>query len=190
MYSTGDLKRGLIIDLDGAPHLVDNVQISSPTARGASTITRVRMRNLKTKAKVDKSFRGNESFAVPDIERRKVQLLYRDAQALHFMDQASYEQFALDREDLEWELNFLVDEMEGITAFFYNGAAIAIELANNVPLRITDTNPGVKGNSATGRTKPATLETGYEVQVPEHIDQGVLVSVDTRTGGFLGRVKE
>jgi len=190
VYSTSDLKRGLIIDFDGAPHVVDSVQVSAPTARNASTISRVRMRNLKTKQKVDKNFRSGETFGVPDIDRRKVQLLYRDNQALHFMDQTSYEQFALDRDDLEWEMHFLVDEMEGIVAFFYNGAAIGVELPNNVTLRITETNPGVKGNSATGRTKPATLETGYEIQVPEHIDQGILVSVDTRTGGFLGRVKE
>lgn len=190
MYDTSDLKRGLILELDGAPHLVENVQISAPSARGASTIHKCRLRNLKTKQKVDRSFRGGETFAIPDVDRRPVQYLYDDPQAFHFMDKESYEQFGLDRGDLEWEANFLVEDIDGLSAFFYNGAPIALELPNNVPLAITETAPGVKGNSATGRTKPATLETGLVIQVPEHIDQGVKISVDTRTGDFLGRVKE
>jgi elongation factor P len=190
VYTTSDLKRGLIIEMDGAPHVVESVQVSSPTARGAATIHRVRMRNLKTGQKVDRSFRGGELFGVPDVDRKPVQLLYRDTQACHFMEIESYEQFGLDLADLEWELNFLVDEMDGLIAFFFNGAPLAIELPNNVALAITDTTPGVKGNSATGRTKPATLETGLVVQVPEHIGPGTRVSVDTRTGEFVGRAKE
>ena len=189
MYSTSDLKRGLILELDGVPHLVESVAVSTPMARGGSTIHRVRMRNLKTKQKVDRSFRGGETFGAPDVDRRPVQLLYRDAQAFHFMDQESYEQFALDARELEWESNFLVDEMEGLTALMYNDAPLALELPNNVALSITETTPSVKGNSATGRTKPATLETGFVIQVPEHVGPGTRVSVDTRTGNFCGRVK-
>jgi elongation factor P len=189
MYSTSDLKRGLILELDGVPHLVESVSVSTPSARGASTIHRVRLRNLKTGQKVDRSFRGGETFGVADVDRRPVQLLYRDAQAFHFMDQESYEQFALDKADLEWETNFLVDEMEGLVALMHNGAPLALELPNNVALLIAETSPAVRGNSATGRTKPATLETGFVIQVPEHVDLGVRVNVDTRTGEFLGRTK-
>jgi elongation factor P len=189
MYSTSDLKRGLIVELEGVPHWVDAVSVSTPSARGASTIHRVRLRNLKTGQKVDRSFRGGETFGVPDVDRRAVQLLYRDAQAFHFMDRESYEQFALDLSDLAWEANFLVDEMEGLVALLHNGAPLALELPNHVSLTITETSPAVKGNSATGRTKPATLETGFVIQVPEHVDRGVKVNVDTRTGEFLGRTK-
>jgi elongation factor P len=189
MYSTSDLKRGLILELDAVPHLVESISVSTPSARGASTIHRVRLRNLKTGQKVDRSYRGGETFAVADVDRRPVQLLYRDAQAFHFMDQESYEQFALDRADLTWEANFLVDEMEELVALMHNGAPLALELPNSVALTITETNPSVKGNSATGRTKPATLETGFVIQVPEHVDQGVKANVDTRTGEFLGRAK-
>ena len=187
MYSTADLKRGLILDFDGAPHLVESVQISTPQARGASTIHKVRMRNLKTKQKVDKSFKGGDTFGVPDVDRKKVQFLFRDMEAFHFMDQDSYEQFPVRKDELEWEANFLVEDMQDITAFYYNGHPIALELPNTVTLEITETNPGVKGNSATGRTKPATLETGFEIQVPEHLNPGARVSVDTMTGDFLGR---
>ncbi|MHC4136862.1 MAG: elongation factor P [Planctomycetota bacterium] len=189
MYSTSDLKRGLILELEGVPHLVESVSVSTPSARGASTIHRVRLRILKTGQKVDRSFRGGETFGVPDVDRRPVQLLYRDAQAFHFMDQESYEQFALDRADLAWEANFLVDEMEGLVALMHNGAPLALELPNNVALSIAETSPSAKGNSATGRTKPATLETGLVIQVPEHVDPGIKVNVDTRTGEFLGRTK-
>ncbi len=187
MYTTSDLKRGLIIETDGGPHLVEGVTANAPTARGASMIYKVRMRNLRTKVKVDKVYRGGETFGIPDVDRRPVQFLYSDATAYHFMDQKTYEQFALQASDLEWERQFLVDDMEGIVAFYYNEAPLALELPNSVPLEITETAPAVKGNSATGRTKPATLETGLVVQVPEHITQGTRVLVDTRTGEFGGR---
>ena len=91
MYNTSDLKRGLILELDGAPHLVESVQVSTPSARGATTIHKVRMRNLKTRQKVDRSFRGGDTFGVPDVDRRSVQFLYRDPEAFHFMDEENYD---------------------------------------------------------------------------------------------------
>jgi len=189
MYTTSDLKRGLVVEIDGAPCVVESVQISTPTARGGNTIHRVRLRNLATKQKVDKSFRGGETVSPADVERHPVQFLYRDPDSYHFMDQDSYEQFPLSLEDLEWEKNFLVEEMEGLVALYFNEAPMALELPNNVVLTITETTPAVKGNSATGRTKPATLETGHVIQIPEHIAEGTRVSVDTRTGEFISRVK-
>ncbi len=190
MYSTSDLKRGVIIDFDGAPHLVESTQTSSPTARGGNTIHRVKLRNLKTKQRIDKSFRGGDTFGVPDVDRHPIQFLYSDPSSFHFMNNDTYEQFEIAKEDLEWEAKFLVEGIEGVRALYYNQAPIALELPNTVNLQITETSPGVKGNSATGRTKPATLETGHVVQIPEHIDGAVKVTVDTRTGEFLGRAKD
>ena len=187
MYSTSDLKRGTIVDMDDAPHLVEALSVSSPTARGGNRITKVRFRNLKTGAKVDKTLRGSEQFGVPDIDKRKVDYLYDDPQAYHFMDVESFEQFAFDRKAMEWDSKFLIAGAEGLVAFYYNGSPIALELPPTVALTITETAPGVKGNSATGRTKPATLETGHVVQLPEHFDNDVKVNVDTRTGEYLGR---
>jgi elongation factor P len=168
---------------------VETVSISTPTARGGNTIYRCKMRNLATKQRVDKSFRSGETFGVADVDKRKVQFLYREPGAFHFIDQESYEQFQISAEDLEWEVNFLVEDQEDITALYYNGAPLGLELPNNVVLTITETSPAVKGNSAQSRTKPATLETGHIIQVPEHIGEGTKVSVDTRTGEFLSRVK-
>jgi elongation factor P len=189
MYAVSDLKRGLVIELDAEPYVVESVQVSSPTARGGNTIHRVRLRSLKTRQTSDRSFRGNETFRVPDVDRRPVQMLYADADAVHFMDGQTFEQFPLRREELEWESRFLTDGLEGLRALFHNGAPVGLELPNTVVLTVTEAAPAVKGNSATGRTKPATLETGHTVQVPEHIEPGTRVVVDTRTGAFVSRAK-
>ena len=189
MYTTSDLEKGLILDLDGAPQIVERSSVSSPSARGGNTIHRVRLRNLKTGQRSERSFRSGETFEVPDVDRRPVQFLYAASGAFHFMDQESFDQFELADADVEWERNFLVEGIEGVRAIFYNGLPIALELPNQVALTITETAPGVKGNSATGRTKPATLETGLVVQIPEHIEQGIRALVDTRDGNFLGRAK-
>lgn len=189
MYTTSDLKRGLLLVLDGAPHAVESMQVSSPSARGGNTIHRVRLRNLITGQRVERSFRGGETFPPADVDRRPIQFLYEEPGKFHFMDLETFEQFEIARADIEWEANFLIEGIEGLRAQYYNGAPIGLELPNTIALEISETSPGVKGNSATGRTKPAKLSTGLVVQVPEHIDQGVRISVDTRTGEFLGRAK-
>ena len=187
MYDISELKKGVVVEYDEAPHAVETVSASSPQARGASMIYKVRLRNLKTKQKVDKSFRSGDTFAMPDFQRRPVQFLYRDQETYHFMDQESFDQFHFEKSDIEWEAKFLKDEMEGILSLVYNEGVIGLELPPNVTLEITETNPAVKGNSATKREKPATLETGHVIQVPEYMSPGEIVNVDTRTGDFLGR---
>ena len=187
MISTSDLKKGVLIEYQGAPCMVESVKVSSPTARGGNTITRVRLRNLRTRQKTDVSFRGGESFPQPEFEKRPCQLLYQDQAGYHFMDQENYEQFAVPPEALEWESKFLRDELEGILALWSGEELLGLELPTTVALKITDTPPAIKGASATARTKPATLETGHVVTVPEHIASGEVVDVDTRTGDFLRR---
>lgn len=187
MLSTNELKKGVIIDYEGAPCAVESVKVSSPTARGGNTITRVRLRNLRTKQKLDVSFRGGETFAEADFEKRAVQLLYVEQGTYHFMDQENYEQFGIHEDDLEWERGFLKDDMEGILALRSEEEIFGIQLPNTVALKITDTTPAIKGASVNARTKPATLETGVTVKVPEHIAEGEVINVDTRTGDFLGR---
>lgn len=187
MLSTNELKKGVIIDYDGAPCAVESVKVSSPTARGGNTITRVRLRNLRTKQKLDVSFRGGETFAEADFEKRPVQLLYVEQGTYHFMDQENFEQFGIHEDDLEWERGFLKDDMEGILALRSEDEIFGIQLPNTVALKITETTPAIKGASVNARTKPATLETGVAVKVPEHIAEGEVINVDTRTGDFLGR---
>ncbi len=190
MYTTSDLKRGLILELDGIPYQVESVQSSSPTARGANTIHKARMRNLKTRQKVERSFRGGDTFPAPDVEQRPVSMLYDEPEAFHFMDSETFEQFSLSREALEWESKFLIEGIEGLRVLYHNEAPLAIELPPTIALEIVETSPAVKGNSASGRTKPATLQTGHVVQVPEHIGLNVRINIDTRSGEFLGRAKD
>ena len=190
MYSTSDLKRGLLVEIDGAPHIVETTQASSPSARGATTIHKVRLRNLKTGQRIDKSFRGGDMLSPADVDRRPIQFLYADPDQHHFMDTETFEQFGFDNADIEWERNFLIEGIEGVRALYFNEQPIGLEMPNQITLEIIETPPKVKGNSATGRTKQAVLETGYAVQIPEHIDQNVRVVIDTRTGDFLSRAKD
>ncbi|HEB54180.1 MAG TPA: elongation factor P [bacterium] len=189
MYASNELKKGVVIELDGAPCIVENTQAASGGARGGTTTYHVRVRNLKTGQRLEKSWRAGEMVPSADVERRPVQFLYDEPGMSHFMDGESFEQFAFRHEDIEWERKFLKEGLEELRALFYNGQAIALELPATVALEITETMPAVKGNSATSRSKPATLETGYVVQVPENVEQGLRVNVDTRTGEYLGRAK-
>ena len=187
MVPAKDFKRRMVVEIDGAPHMIEQIQVQTPSARGAATLYKVKARNLKTKNRVEKSYRGTDSLAESSFERRPVQYLYRDGDEFHFMDSADFTQFSFSADDLRDIASFMTENMEGVEAMVVDDEVIAIELPDTVELPITETAPGVRGNSATGRTKPATLSTGHVVQVPEHLDQGVLVRVDTRTGEYLGR---
>jgi elongation factor P len=182
-----DFKRRMVVEIDGAPHMIEQIQVQTPSARGAATLYKVRARNLKSKNRVEKTYRGTDALPESSFERRPVQFLYRDPDALHFMDSSSYNQFSVPLEELRDQAPFMTENMEGVQALLVDDEVIAIELPDTVQLPITETTPGVRGNSATGRTKPATLSTGLVVQVPEHLEPGTLARIDTRTGEYLGR---
>ena len=187
MVPAKDFKRRMVVDIDGAPHMIEHIQVQTPSARGAATLYKIKARNLKTKNRVEKTYRGTDALNESSFERRAVQYLYRDPDGYHFMDSADFNQFSLKPEDVEDFAPFMTENMEGIEALLVDDEVIAIELPDTVELPIVETAPGVRGNSATGRTKPATLSTGYVVQVPEHLDPDTIVRVDTRTGDYLGR---
>jgi elongation factor P len=182
-----DFKRRMVVEIDGAPHMIEQIQVQTPSARGAATLYKIKARNLKTKTRVEKSYRGTDGLNESSFERRPVQFLYRDGDEFHFMDSADFTQFSFPAEDLRDQAPFMTENMEGVQALVVDDGVIAIELPDTVELPIVETTPGVRGNSATGRTKPATLSTGHVIQVPEHLDQGEIVRVDTRTGDYLGR---
>jgi elongation factor P len=182
-----DFKRRMVVEIDGAPHMIEQIQVQTPSARGAATLYKIKARNLKTKTRVEKAYRGTEGLNESSFERRPVQFLYRDPEGCHFMDSADYNQFTLSVDDLRDQLPYMVENMEGVEALVVDDEVIAIEIPDTVELLIVETSPGVRGNSATGRTKPATLSTGHVIQVPEHLEPNVTVRVDTRTGEYLGR---
>lgn len=190
MLQPGDLKRGLIVDIEGAPCVIENVTVQTPSSRGANTIWKVRARNLRTRNKVDATYRGGDTIAEPNFEKRPVQFLYSDGDGYHFMDLGDYNQFSLQESDIEEEAGYLTDEIEGVRALVLDEEVIGVELPLAVELAIAECDPAVRGNSATARQKNAKLVTGLVIQVPEHISPGEVVRVDTTTGKFVGRAKK
>lgn len=188
MIGPSDIKRGILLDFDDAPWLVMDVASQSPSARGASTITKVKVRNLKTGQVLTKSYRGGDAIETADCEKRAIQFLYHDGDDYHFMDQESYDQFAMDTEKLGEAVGFLLDGME-CRSMLYNEEVISIELPNTVELEITETAPSLKGATAQAQLKPATLQTGIQVLVPPYLATGEVIRVDTRTGKFVERVR-
>jgi elongation factor P len=182
-----DIKRNSIVNYNDAPCIIGSISVQSPSARGASTLYKYRARNMLTKQKVDITLRGGESLDEADFERRPAKYLYADASHQHFMDQEDYNQYALSKDDLVEEMQYVTEELEGVMALIYNDECIGIQLPTTVALKVTQCDPGVRGNSATSRSKPATLETGLVVQVPEYLSQDEVVKVDTRTGEYLSR---
>lgn len=177
----------MILNFNGAPCVIETISVQSPSARGAATIYKYRARNLISKQKVDITLRSGESLNEADFEKRPVKFMYSDGSHLHFLDQTDYNQHSLSAADVAEQSPYLTEDLEGVVALFYNDECVGLDVPATVALKITECDPYVKGNSATGRTKPARLETGLMIQVPEYLAQGELVKVDTRSGEFLSR---
>jgi len=182
-----EIKRGTVVNYDGSPILIESVSVQTPSARGAATLYKFRGRNLVTKQKADITLKGNESLDGADFERRPVKMMYTDATDLHLLDQTDYNQYSIRLDDVAEEIKYITEELDGMLALIYNNECVGVQLPTAVELSITECDPGIKGNSATARTKPATLETGLAVQVPEYLKQGERIKVDTRTGQYLSR---
>lgn len=182
-----DIKSGAVVNFEGAPILIESVAVTSPSARGAATLYKYRGRNLVTRQKQDITLKGGDSLTLADYEKRPLKFMYSDPTHVHLLDEADYNQYSLALEDIEAERPFLTDRLEGMLGMFYNDECIGLKLPTAVELRVVACDPGIKGNSATSRTKPATLETGLVIQAPEYLKEGEMVKVDTRTGEFLSR---
>lgn len=187
MPKASDLKRGMVVDINDEPYSVKEIEVRNPSSRGASTLYKVRFNHLKTKQKRDESLKGDDFLKEVDCERKLVQFSYKDADSYTFMNLDDYEQFTINASDIEDETVYLVEGLEGIVAILLDGQIIAIELPAAVVMKIVDTAPGLKGASASARTKPATLATGLEVQVPEYVEPGEVIKVNTVSGKFMSR---
>jgi elongation factor P len=182
-----DVKRKMFFEHEGVPYHCLDVEVSTPTARGGQTLVRLKMRNLITRAVFDKTFKAGEKFAEPDLVLVPASYLYSDGEGSHFMDQESYETLTLNGDMLGDALDFLVDG-QIIQVQKFNGNPIGLQLPQQVELAITYTEPGARGDTASGNvTKPATLETGIEIRVPLFIKEGERVKVSTETREFCGR---
>ena len=182
-----DLKPGGIVKHDDAPIIVETIMVQSPSARGGTTLYKFRARNLVTKQKVDLVCKGTDNLPEADFEKRAVTLMYADVEQVHLLDAENYEQYSLPLADIADEMQYVTESLEGMLALVYNDQCVGLQLPASVTLEIVECDPGIKGNSATSRNKPAKLSTGVFVQVPEYLKQGESIKVDTRTGAFLGR---
>lgn len=187
MIKACDLKKSSVIDIDGVPHIIQHITQQSPTARGGGTIYKVRFRNVSTNQKVDQTYRSEDALQEATYDQKEVQYLYKDGDRYNFMDLESYEQFELFEQDVEECLPFLLEDMEGITALISEGQVLTLRMPDTIELEIVECPPAMKGASATSRTKPATLNTGLIVQVPEYIEPGETVKIDTKERKFLSR---
>jgi elongation factor P len=187
LIGANELKRKMLIEVDGQPYTVMDVLFATPSARGASTMVRTKLRHLITDAVLEKSFKTSERFQEPDVTLTPASFLYSDADGFYFMDEGSYEQFSLTAEQLGNDRLYL---KEGISLHVrkYNNVPISMQLPQFVELSVVSTELGIRGDTASGgTTKPAGLETGLQVRVPLFIKEGDIVRVSTQTGDFVGR---
>jgi elongation factor P len=181
------IKRKMFFEHENAPYHCLDVDVSKPTARGGQTLVRIKMRNLLTRAVFDKTFKAGEKFREPDLDTVAASYLYGDADAYHFLDQRTFETLTLDAAVVGDDRQLLVDNVL-VQIQRYNGSPIGLQFPAHVELTVTSTEPGVRGDTASGSvTKLATLETGLEIRVPLFITEGEKVKVHTETREFAGR---
>ena len=184
MGNLTDIKVGTIVKVNGDPFLVTKNQFMRKDA--SKPVMRTKLKNLITGNALDKTFLAGESFEFADVEKRKCQYLYKDGEDAHFMDNESFEQFTLSEEELEDTLSFLKEDTE-VYVTMYEGNPIGVQLPPKVTLKIVETVPGVKGDTAQGGSKPATLETGATVNVPLFLKEGESIIVNTDTKEYVSR---
>ena len=186
MIYAGDFRKGMTFELNGEPHVVLDFQHVKP-GKGAAFV-RTKYRNILTGATREEAFNPDQKFNQAHIETRKMQYLYTDGELYYFMDDQTYEQIPISAEMVEDAIKYLRENDEA-TIKFYNDAPFLVESPNFVDLKVIETEPGVKGDTATNVTKAATVETGAVIQVPIFIEEGEVIQIDTRSGEYLGRSK-
>ncbi len=185
MISAGDFRKGITIDIDGQVWSIVDFQHVKP-GKGAAFV-RTKIKNAITGSVLERTFSPTEKFPKAHIEKKEMQYLYSDGELYYFMDMESYEQLPLNHDLVEEALPFIKENMT-VEVKFFKENAFSVDAPNFVELEVTETDPGFKGDTATGATKPAILETGYKIMVPLFIEQGDVLRVDTRTGDYMERV--
>jgi len=180
----GDLRPGMKIEVDGVPFVVTDYQWVKPGKGGA--FNRTKLKNMRSGAVVERTFRTEEKLPPAELEEKRVQFLYQSGDEFHFMDTETYEQFFLSEDQLGDTRKYLKEEMV-VTIVYHRGSPLAVEVPTFVELMVAQTEPGVRGDTASGGSKPATLETGAVIQVPLFINVGDRLRVDTRTGTYIER---
>jgi elongation factor P len=184
VIDTSEFRNGMKIEIDGEPYVILEFQHVKP-GKG-SAFTRTTIRSLLSGRNLERTFKSGDKVDRPDIEERDMQFLYAQGDEYHFMDQKNYEQTYIDAKVLGEAKNYLKENINA-AIMFYNGKAIGVTLPNSVELKVTKCDPGVRGDTVSGAQKPATLETGYVINVPLFINEGDVLKIDTRSGEYLTR---
>lgn len=183
----GDLRKGAKLVIDGEPWTVTDYQFVKP-GKGQA-LYKCKIKNMVTGALIDRTYRSGEKFEKADLEENRMQYLYTDGEEYHFMNTASYEQVALMRDQVGDAAAYLYENLD-VDMLFFNGRPIGLTLPNFVVLKVEQSDPGIKGDTASNTTKPATMSTGYVLQVPLFVNEGEWIKIDTRTGDYVERVKK
>jgi elongation factor P len=184
MYSTAQFRRGLKIEIKGKPFTIVETQHVKPGKGGA--FVRTKLKNLETGQVLEQTFRSGAKVDIPDLEEKNMQYLYLDGEQYVFMDNETYDQIFVMADYLGDSISFFKPNID-VTVLYFNGKPIGVDLPITVNLEVTETEPGIKGDTATGATKLATLESGLTVQVPLFIEQGDVLKIDTRSGEYMER---
>lgn len=187
MPKASEVKKNAAIEHNGKVYLVKDINKLTPSGRAGASLYRMRLYEVGTGAKADESFKADEMISTAEFFRRKVMFSYNDGTEYVFMDSEDYTPYSLDKETIEEELLFINEETEGLQVLIVDGSPVGIEIPASVDLVITETDPSIKGASASARTKPATLTTGLVVQVPEYISSGEKIRINTAEQKFTSR---
>jgi len=187
MPKASDVKKNTAIEYNNSVYIIRDIERSVPQGRAGGSLYRMRMYDVVSGLKVDETFKDSDMLTLADLIRRQVMFSYLDGDEFVFMDNEDYTPYNLNKESIEDEVLFIDENTQGVQVVLVDGAAVGIDLPSSVELVITETDPSIKGGSATARTKPAILSTGLTVQVPEHISTGDTIKVNTEERKFMGR---
>ena len=187
MPKASELKRGGVVEINGNAYIVHNIEVKAPSSRGANTLYKVRFYDVRSKAKLDETFKGDDVLGEVALERRQIQFSYMDDAFYVFMDNEDYNQYHLSPDMMVGQLPYVTEGLEGIVGLLVNGEIVAIELPQSVVLEIAECAPGIKGASASARSKPATFASGLVIQVPEYLEVGERVRINTQEARYMSR---
>lgn len=187
MPKASEIKKNMAVEMNGEAYIVRDIERSVPQGRAGGSLYRMRMYNAATNHKIDETFKDSDMLNLADLVRRASTFSYTDGDEYVFMDTEDYTSYNLNKDTIADELQFIAEDTQGIHVVLVNDVPVALDLPGTVELDITETDPSIKGGSATARTKPATLSTGLIIQVPEHISTGDRIKVNVEDRKFIGR---
>ena len=187
MPKAADLKKGQIVQINNQPYIVSQIDVKSPSSRSGTTLYKVRFNHVQTGQKLEQSLTGDDMLTPIDFQKRAIQFLYQDADGYTFMDNEDFAQFTLSAEVLAEQIPYLYDGIAGLYGLVVEGNLIGVELPSVVEMPIIETPPAIKGSSASARTKTARFVTGLEIQIPEYLETGEVLRINTETGKYMSR---